>query len=124
MAVTTPMTAKCAFATRGVKGARKARARAVTRASAEGATAPVPAAATPTGDAPAPAPLPVPPTMYPPTSGVPGQHQGYYYAPPPPPAKKSSGSDVPAWMWVGLGVALATVGGKIFGAKKIGRAHV
>ena len=45
--------------------------------------------------------------------------QQYYYAPPPPPvAKKSSGSDVPAWMWVGLGVALATVGGKIFGAKK------
>ena len=62
-------------------------------------------------------PMPMPPTMYPPTTGQ-GSQQ-YYYAPPPPPvAKKSSGSDVPAWMWVGLGVALATVGGKIFGAKK------
>ena len=62
-------------------------------------------------------PMPMPPTMYPPTMGAGGQQ--YYYAPPPPPvAKKSSGSDVPAWMWVGLGVALATVGGKIFGAKK------
>ena len=53
-------------------------------------------------------PMPMPPTMYPPTTGQ-GSQQ-YYYAPPPPPvAKKSSGSDVPAWMWVGLGVALATV---------------
>ena len=74
MAMTTPMAAKCAVKTRGVKGTRKARARAVTRASAEGATAPTPGAATPTGDsAPAPAPLPVPPTMYPPMSGAPGQ---------------------------------------------------
>jgi len=68
--------------------------------------------------------MPVPPMMYPPNAmqGYAQQQQQGYYAPVPPAAAaskgKSAGSDVPAWMWVGLGVALATVGGKFFGAKK------
>ena len=76
-----------------------------------------PTAATPNGG------MPVPPMMYPPNAmqGQGYQQQGYYAPVPPPVAAskgKSAGSDVPAWMWVGLGVALATVGGKFFGAKK------